>query len=407
DTYWIIKGLLVCQMNETAKGMLDNFAFMIKTVGHVPNGGRVYYLRRSQPPMFIPMVHEYYRSTGDKAFVRDNIATMEKEYQFWRDNRSVDMRRGYETYSLARYAVDMAAPRPESYIEDLATTEGLSPEDSLELYSNLVSACESGWDFSSRWFSDSHSSGNTTVNNEGLRMTNTKDIIPVDLNSILCWNERILADFYTLLGDASKAEYYAERHKSRRRAINSILWDKNAGMWFDFSHSQNKSRTRFYASNVFPLFVDCGDEDSQTFKRQLSAANSYIKNEVEYEGGVPTSLDQTGQQWDFPNVWPPLQHVWIDGLSNTEHPDLTALALTSAQKWVRSNYIGWQRTRTMFEKYSAEVPGSRGAGGEYDVQVCSLKPGSRGAGEKYDVQVCSLKPGYRGAGGSIMYRYVD
>ena len=35
-------------MVETAKNMIENFLFMVDTYGFVPNGGRVYYLQRSQ-----------------------------------------------------------------------------------------------------------------------------------------------------------------------------------------------------------------------------------------------------------------------------------------------------------------------------------------------------------------------
>lgn len=369
DTYWVIKGLLLCQMNQTARGMLENFSYMIETVGHIPNGGRVYYLRRSQPPLFIPMAFEYYNRTGDKDFVKNNLASMEKEYRFWVENRSVSIRKGNTTRILSRYAVDMAAPRPEAYREDTSTADGLSLEDRLELYSNLVSACESGWDFSSRWYSDPSGTSDTCRTDHGLKRTKTKDVIPVDLNSILCWNERILADFFALNGDTPKADFYTEQFRRRRSAINDVLWDEDAGIWFDFSISQNKSRQNFYASNMFPLFTGCGHEDAAVYKRQLASVYSYIKNNnIELSGGLPTSLYPTGQQWDLPNVWPPLQHAWIVGLTNTDHPSLRDIALTSVQTWVHSVYSGWNRTRVIFEKYSATDPGSRGAGGEYDVQ---------------------------------------
>lgn len=38
--------------------------------GFVPNGGRVYYLIRSQPPLLTQMVYEYFLATGDLDFVR-------------------------------------------------------------------------------------------------------------------------------------------------------------------------------------------------------------------------------------------------------------------------------------------------------------------------------------------------
>lgn len=56
DSYWIIEGLLLCDMPVTVKGMIENFLSMVERYGFIPNGGRVYYLMRSQPPMLIPMV---------------------------------------------------------------------------------------------------------------------------------------------------------------------------------------------------------------------------------------------------------------------------------------------------------------------------------------------------------------
>lgn len=34
---------------------------------------------------------------------------------------------------------------------------------------------------------------------------------------------------------------------------------------------------------------------------------------LQFPNGVPTSLRQSGQQWDYPNAWPPLQHMLIEG----------------------------------------------------------------------------------------------
>ena len=47
-----------------------------------------------------------------------------------------------------------------------------------------------------------------------------------------------------------------------------------------------------------------------------------------YSGGVPTSLERSSQQWDFPNVWPPLVEMVVTALENVR-PDW----LTAAQQW--------------------------------------------------------------------------
>ena len=60
DSYWTILGLLASEMKATVKGMLENFAGLIQTYGHIPNGNRIYYIRRSQPPFYISMVEAYH-----------------------------------------------------------------------------------------------------------------------------------------------------------------------------------------------------------------------------------------------------------------------------------------------------------------------------------------------------------
>jgi alpha,alpha-trehalase len=91
--------------------MLDNFVQMVGMFGLVPNGGRIYYQQRSQPPMLIPMVDLYVRATGDVDFLRERINLIEKEFEFWLLNRTVSV----QGHTLARYNVEFDGPRPESY----------------------------------------------------------------------------------------------------------------------------------------------------------------------------------------------------------------------------------------------------------------------------------------------------
>lgn len=77
----------------------------------VPNGGRVYFTRRSQPPFLIPMVYEYYKATGNIEFIRQNIETLEAEYNFWQNNRSVSIEYDDKTYSLNQYRSNVVKPR--------------------------------------------------------------------------------------------------------------------------------------------------------------------------------------------------------------------------------------------------------------------------------------------------------
>lgn len=56
DTYWAITGMLLSGMNQSVKGILENFYHVVCTYGFLPNGGRIYYLSRSHPPFLMRMV---------------------------------------------------------------------------------------------------------------------------------------------------------------------------------------------------------------------------------------------------------------------------------------------------------------------------------------------------------------
>ena len=78
----------------------------------------------------------------------------------------------------------------------------------------------------------------------------------------------------------------------------------------------------------------------------------YIKDEAirNYLGGIPTSLEHTGEQWDLPNAWPPLQIIVIQGLMYTNDRDANNLAYELAQNWMYANHKGYLDTNEMFEK---------------------------------------------------------
>ena len=83
DSYWIVEGLLVSGMLTSARGVIKNLLHYIEGFGFVPNGGRCYYMDRSQPPMLSEMVATYYRHTGDAALLRQALPLLDREYAFW------------------------------------------------------------------------------------------------------------------------------------------------------------------------------------------------------------------------------------------------------------------------------------------------------------------------------------
>ncbi|XP_011641510.1 trehalase-like [Pogonomyrmex barbatus] len=325
DSYWIIEGLLLCDMPVTVKGMIENFLSMVERYGFVPNGGRVYYLSRSQPPLLIPMVAKYYERTMDRKFLKKNIAILETEFEYWQNEKTVDVKKDGKTYKMARYVVNSRGPRPESYKEDYQLAQQLPEQDQRALYNDLKAAAESGWDFSYRWCIQANRDKNLSLLN-----VSTSDIIPVDLNAILQRNARMLAYFHGILGNLKV----------------SLLLPHGGARFSNSARARARARA--------PV---------ETVRKNVRKRYACL-----VVGGTPTSVNYTGEQWDFPNAWPPLQSFLILGLHHTKVKEAVAFARTLAGRWLRSNYLGYDEYGKMFEKYNAIHPGEGGSGGEYNVQ---------------------------------------
>jgi len=368
DTYWIVKGLISSQMYNSTKLMILNLAEMVKRFGFIPNGGRIYYLHRTQPPLFSACVYEYFKATNDLTFVNAMLPLMEKERQYWDRERRVDYKtEDGETFQLYQYRVSASGPRPESYKEDIDTASHVNTnQGKKQVWSDIAAAAESGWDFSSRWFTRDESS----PFRNSLRGIRTSKVIPVDLNAFVCWNDALMSEMYEAVGNYSQAQQYRSQHHSMRYAMKRAFWNEELGSWFDLDMDTNAHRLDYYVSNPTPLFTGCFDNDrrSTTHKRVLS----YLKESgaSNFAGGLPTSLIDSGEQWDSPNGWAPTNHMVIEGFRNSNDPLMQEAGFRLANKWIQTNYFVYVRSGgKMFEKYNVEMEKSRaGGGGEYEVQ---------------------------------------
>ncbi|KAF2898534.1 hypothetical protein ILUMI_07644 [Ignelater luminosus] len=364
DSYWIIDGLLISGMNETAQGMIENFMSLVERFGFVPNGGRIYYLKRSQPPLLTPMTYIYFQQTRNITWLKSHIKTLAKELNYW-VNQTVKVTKNKKVYTLAHYDAESAGPRPESYREDLLTASYFTdPQKQDQVYIDLKSGAESGWDFSTRWVFDENGG-----NSANLSHIQTRRVIPVDLNAFLCGAYKDISQLYYALGQVTESFLWQQKHLKIRTAIDAVLWDEKDGIWYDYDIKLNKHRRLFYPSSVTPLWSKCFEQNKgqELGKRVLNYLQD--KHALGYLGGIPTSNDFTREQWDFPNAWPPLQDIVVRGLDNLRYKPAQEEAKVLARRWVNANMIGYQESGEMFEKYDAVVPGQYGEGGEYEVQA--------------------------------------
>lgn len=178
----------------------------------------------------------------------------------------------------------------------------------------------------------------------------TRYIIPVDLNSIIYRNAVLLAQYNQRMGNDSKVAYYQKRAAEWKKAITAVLWHDEVGAWLDYDIMNDIKRDYFYPTNILPLWTDCYDIAKR--EEYVSKVLKYLeKNKIMLNlGGIPTTLEHSGEQWDYPNAWPPLQYFVIMALNKTEDPWAQRLAYEISERWVRSNYKAYNETHNMFEK---------------------------------------------------------
>ena len=119
-----------------------------------------------------------------------------------------------------------------------------SLEEKKKLYWELKTGAESGWDYSSRWFSNKSNTKKDTI--ESLKDIKPRSIIPVDLNSILATNARIISIYYQdYLKDKERSLKYKDIADNLKDSIENVLWNDEEGVWFDYDFNEGHQRRQF------------------------------------------------------------------------------------------------------------------------------------------------------------------
>ena len=384
DSYFTMLGLKESGKVDLLEDMVRNFAYIIDTYGHIPNGARTYYLSRSQPPFFAMMVAMLAEVKGNEAYAQF-LPQMEKEHAFWmagaeklkpgeQGTRVVRMSDGS---LLNRYRDDSDEPRQESYKEDVETADAAvkilqtytkfknasqqrkAEEDRRsEVYRNLRSAAESGFDFSNRWFTDG----------KNLTSIDVIDKVAVDLNSLLYKMETVISTAYGTLPASSPAKTaentkrsgeYLKMANDRKKAINAWCWNETLGIYADYDLVRAAPSQQTDIAGMFPLYLKVA-EPARAARMKDALLRDLLK-----PGGFVTNAVDAKQQWDAPNGWAPMQWVAIIGLENYGFfPE----ASDAARRWTDLNRSVYKKTGKFTEKYNVVDLGLEAGGGEYPSQ---------------------------------------
>jgi alpha,alpha-trehalase len=217
------------------------------------------------------------------------------------------------------------------------------------VFRDIRAAAESGWDFSSRWFADGHT--RTTID--------TTEILPIDLNSLLFGLENAISSGCQRRADHACADEFAHRAATRRMAIDHYLWDASSGAYLDYRWTHHERIRRVSAATLYPLFVALASET------QAASVAKVAAQQLLQPGGIVTTPLETGQQWDAPNGWAPLQWIAIAGLRRYNH---ASLAEAIACRWMINVEELYSQSGKLVEKYDVISTGRSSGGGEYPLQ---------------------------------------
>ncbi|KAI0244316.1 hypothetical protein L0F63_004868 [Massospora cicadina] len=415
DSFFVLEGLNLSNLEFMSKNMLLNLLDLVAQVGHIPNAARKYMLNRSQPPFLTITFDRYLQRTKDLKFLDSAIALLDKEYQYWRSKHDVQLVEDEKLF-LTRYVVNCSTPRPESYREDRTTAgvaTGANPDASRALYAEIAAGAESGYDYSSRWIPDAslRLEDGPTTQEALLRGLRTSSILPVDLNSLMYLNERTLARFHRQLASdrsvskcncpkrsnhLAKAKAYDLAADQRAQLMYDYMWDERNKAFYDYDLNSGRRIRRFSASGIWPFWADALTPKFRNHpSNYLLAFEAFNKARHAYNGSTPATVTNSSLQWDYPNAWAPLEYVSVEALLKTQTSlasrgiDATHLkrqALDIATRFFQSAFCAWYSsggsTETLprldvsgdhlgylFEKYSVEQIGKVGGGGEYEVQL--------------------------------------
>ena len=347
DSYFIQVGLLRDDQLGDASDLVENFLYEIEHYGTILNANRTYFLSRSQPPFLTRMILAVYEKTRDNAWLRGTLPAIERYYRFWTTEPHTVPDAG-----LSRYFDRGEGPAPE-VMADEKDEQGRTHYDRAREYyrTHDVTDYDESLYYDSRRdrLTDLFYKGDRSMRESGFDPSNrfgalNVDVIhyaPVCLNTLLYVMEDDTGRIMETLGDTSAATMWRSRAASRRDLINTLMWDEEAGLYYDYNFRTRQRRRYDFATTFFPLWAGIASPaQAARLRENLSR--------FEAPGGLLTSTEVTGNQWDAPFGWAPLQMIAVDGLRRYGfHEDANRIAA----KFVSLVAKEFDEHGTIVEKY--------------------------------------------------------
>ncbi len=312
DSYFIMQGVLRDGQPELAKSMTDNFLYEVRHYGKVLNANRTYYLTRSQPPFLSRMVLDVYRYISDPSWLEQAVPQLEKYYEYWTTGSHLT------STGLSRYDGGLDQPAPEVVYGERDAT-GTNHYDRVREYYrthevteyNLAAFYHQSTDELTPLFYRAdramRESGFDPSARYGPFSVGIVNYDSLDLNTLLYRMEMDVSAIHTLLDQPRLAEIWSQRAAIRAANIRRLMWDADSGLFTDSNFVTGQRLNYPFLTTFYPLWAGLATPEEAA----CVAGNLPL---FEKEGGLQTSTNISGNQWDAPYGWAPLQMIAIEGL---------------------------------------------------------------------------------------------
>jgi alpha,alpha-trehalase len=156
---------------------------------------------------------------------------------------------------------------------------------------------------------------------------------------------------------------YRKKAIHRGELIDKYCWNKTENFYTDYDFKSQKQSKNINPGGMYPFCFINEHPDYMSFLGTKVA--DVVKAKLLRPGGIVTTEFGTGQQWDAPNGWAPLEWMTIWGLDRCGQKDLAA---DIAARWVKLNEKVYKATGKLMEKYNVEDIDKDAGGGEYPGQ---------------------------------------
>jgi alpha,alpha-trehalase len=351
DSYFIVRGLLLDGEIARARDMVDDALYEVASFGKVLNANRSYYLERSQPPLLGRMVLAVYAATHDRVWLASTLPALRAQHRYFVTPPHLAGATG-----LSRYHALGEGPAPEVVSSE---RDALGRTHYDRVRAALREDARAGRDVA-RFYDASRDmltplayvgdravreSGYDTSDRFGPFSLPIIDYAPVCLNSLLYAMERDTAAILDELGERAEARTWSRAAELRARRMRARLWDDARGLFLDYDFERGHRRDYPFATAFFPLWA--GVASPAEARRTAAVALPLLLR----AGGLMTSTNVTGQQWDAPFGWAPLQLIAVEGLRRY---GLDADADRVALAFLGTVLYEFVARGAIFEKYDVE-----------------------------------------------------